>query len=207
MKKNTNTLNYFNIQLKDEDIRIIVIILIILVIILLFRKKFSNFIERILIFTIIFLLLLLITKNLIVTFIGTALIFLLINLIIKYRNTIENFESLNIDPSTIKDEPIFDKNIFETDDFKKSTEGIQELLKKVNGGIELKDDDIKETDILNIDVNKYSDDKKPNALKDAQKETYELINTVNALKDTITTLAPVLQEGKKLMNIFENLKL
>jgi hypothetical protein len=207
MKKNTNTLNYFNIKLKDEEIRIIVIIVIILVIILLFRKKFSNMVERILIFTIVFLLLLLITKNLIVTFIGTLLIFLLINLIIKYRNTIENFESLKIDPSTVTEEPVFDKNIFETDAFKKSTEGIQELLKKVNGGIELKEDDVKETDILNIDVQKYSDDKKPNALKDAQKETYELINTVNALKDTITTLAPVLQEGKKLMNIFENLKL
>ena len=114
---------------------------------------------------------------------------------------------MNIDPSTITAEPSFNKNIFETDDFKKSSEGIQELLKKVNGGIELKEDDVKETDLLNIDIGKYSDDKKPNALKDAQKETYELINTVNALKDTISTLSPVLQEGKKLMNIFENLKL
>ena len=44
-------------------------------------------------------------------------------------------------------------------------------------------------------------------LKQAQKEAYELIDTVNALKDTVNTLAPVLQEGKKLMGIFENLKL
>ena len=210
MKKNINSVNNFNnfnIKLENKEIRILVIIIIILVIILLFRKKFSNIIERILVFTIIFLLFLIITKNLILTMIGTSIIFLLVNLIIKYRNTIENFEDLKIDSSKISSEPEFDKNIFDSDAIKKSSEGIQELLKKVNGGIELKDDDIKETDILNIDVKKYSDDKKPNVLKDAQKETYELIDTVNALKDTITTLAPVLQEGKKLMSIFENLKL
>jgi hypothetical protein len=246
MKKNINKLDYFQIELKNEEIKVLLTIVIILVIILLFRKKFSNIIERIIVFTIIFLLFIIITKNLVVTFIGTSIIFLLVNLIIKYRNTIENFQDLTslkdlaglkdlaslkdlaglkdldglkdliglkdltdlkIHPDTISSEPSFDKNIFETDSFKKSSNGIQELLKKVNGGIELKDDDIKDSGILNIDLTKYSDDKKPNALKDAQKETYELINTVNALKDTISTLAPVLQEGKKLMNIFENLKL
>jgi len=207
MKKNSS-LDNFNIKLENKEIRILLTIVIILVIILLFRKQFSTIIERILVFGIIFLLFIIITKNLIVTFIGTCLIFLLVNLIIKYRNTIENFEDLKINPSTIVDEPSFDKNIFESDEFKKSSDGIQELLKKINGGIELKDDDLKETTKpLNLDVKKYSDDKKPNALKDAQKETYELINTVNALKDTISTLAPVLQEGEKLMNIFESLKL
>jgi hypothetical protein len=205
MKK--NNLDYFHIELQNKEVRILLTIVIILVIILLFRKNFSTMIERIIVFSIIFLLFLIITKNLVVTFIGTSLIFLLINLIIKYRNTIENFEDLKIDPSTITDEPEFDKNIFDSDDFKKSSEGLQDLLKKVNGGIELTDDDTKESDKLNIDVTKYNDDKKPNALKDAQKETYELINTVNALKDTINTLAPVLQEGKKLMGIFENLKI
>jgi len=226
MKKNINNLDYFNIELQNKEIRVLLIIVIILVIILLFRKKLSNIIERIIVFIIIFLLFLIITKNLAATFIGTSIIFLLVNLIIKYRNTIENIENFQdlsdlkdlagglkdlvdkkIHPSSISSEPSFDKNIFETDEYKKSSDGIQELLKKVNGGIELKDDDIKDSGILNIDVQKYSDDKKPNALKDAQKETYELINTVNALKDTISTLAPVLQEGKKLMNIFESLKL
>ena len=207
MKKN-NSLDNFNIKLENKEIRILLTIVIILVIILLFRKQFSTIIERMIVFGIIFLLFIIITKNLIVTFIGTCLIFLLVNLIIKYRNTIENFEDLKINPSTIVDEPSFDKNIFESDEFKKSSDGIQELLKKINGGIELKDDDLKETtNPLNLDVKKYSNDKKPNALKDAQKETYELINTLDALKDTVSTLAPILQEGKKLMNIFENLKI
>lgn len=198
---NMSGLNNFTLELNKNETRILLTVVIVLIIALLFRKSFHNIIEKIIVFAILFLLFLVITKNIVVTFIGTCIIFLLVNLIINYQNTIENFEDQK---ST---EPAFDMNIFNKDDVKKSSDSIQDLLKKINGGIELKEDDIKETDELKIDVLKYGDDKKPNALKDAQKETYELINTVNALKDTITTLAPVLQEGKKLMNIFENLKI
>lgn len=201
-KKLNNNIDYFNLQFNSNQTRIILTIVIILVIMLLFRKKFHSLIERLIVFTIIFLLFLIISKNLVVTFIGTCIIFLLVNLIMKYRDTIENFESV------ANAEPPFDMSIFDKGDIKASGDNIQELLKKINGGIELKDHDTKEIDtIKDIDLKKHTDDKKPNALKDAQKETYELINTVNALKDTITTLAPVLQEGKKLMNIFENLKI
>ena len=188
---------------------ILLIIIIFLIILLLFRKNLNSILEKIIVFVIIFSLFFLISKDLVITCIGTLIVFLLINLLIGYKKTIENFDDMkdtNFNTHSVA-EPVFDKNIFNNDDFKKSSDGIQELLKKINGGIELKDDDIKESGVLNIDTNKYSDDKKPNALKIAQKETYELINTVNALKDTISTLAPVLQEGKKLMNIFENLKL
>ena len=199
-KLNATNLNYFNLDLNSNEIRILLIIVIILVIILLFRKKLNNTIERFIVFSILFLLFLVITKNILVTFISSCIIFLFVNLIIRYRNTIEKFEDLN-------KEPAFDTNIFDNETLKKSAEGIQDLLKKVNGGIELKEDDITESEKLNVDHEKYADDKKSNKLKEAQKETYELINTVSALKDTITTLAPVLQEGKKLMDIFENLKL
>ena len=204
MKKNNIT--NFNLELSNKEVRILLTIVIILVIILLFRKIFNSIVERIIVFSILFLLFLIISKNLIITFIGSCIIFLLVNLIINYRNTIENFEDLKEVDKELFTDTASDKlstNTSLTD----SVNGIQELLKKVNGGIKLNDDDLKETNILNIDLKKYNDDKKPNALKDAQKETYELINTVNALKDTISTLAPVLQEGKKLMNIFENLKI
>lgn len=205
---NENQLDYFNLELNNKQTRILLILVIILVIILLFRKSLNSIIEKTIVFSILFLLFLIISKNLVVTFIGSCIIFLLVNLIINYRNTIENFEDLKVDAKyDVNAEPSFDKNVFEKDDVTKSTDNIQELLKKINGGIELKDDDLKETDVLNIDTTKYSDDKKPNHLKQAQKETYELMNTVNALKDTITMLAPVLQEGKQLMGIFENLKL
>jgi len=195
-----NNIDYFNLELKNIHNRIILTLVIILVILLLFRKKFNSTIERIIVFIIIFLLFLVLSNNLVITIIGSSIIFLLVNLIIKYRDTMENFQNEKIE------EPSFDKNIFETPEFKKSSDGIKELLKKVNGGIELKDDDLKETDKLNINLDKYSDDKKPNVLKQAQKEAYELIDTVNALKDTVSTLAPVLTEGKKLMSIFESLK-
>ena len=235
--KNKKTLDGFNIDLNNKQIRILLIIIIILVVVLLFRKKFNTTIEKIIVFSILFLLFLIISKNLIITFFGSCLIFLLVNLIIQYRNTIENFEDLNdksdkksddLDLSSAMDllkssdglksilenskeiksgEPEFDINLFNTPDFTKSAEGIQSLLKKVNGGISLTENDTKETDKLGVDTTKYSDDNKHNPLKQAQKEAYELIDSVNALKDTITTLAPVLQEGKKLMNIFENLKI
>lgn len=201
MVKKVNIENIkYDINLNHIQIRILLILIIILLIILLFRKKLGPLIERIILFSIIFLLILILSKNLIITFVFSVILFLLFNLLMKYRNTIENFQDL-------EKEPIIDMNIFNTDDVKKSKEGLKELLKKVNGGIKLELDDLKETEPLNIEVDKYKDDKTPNALKIAQKETYELINTVNALKDTLTTLSPVLQEGKKLMSMFENIKI
>jgi predicted membrane protein len=202
---NKNNLDYFNLTIGVNETRILITIIIILIIILLFRKKFSITLEKIIVFSILFLLFLILTKNIVVTLISASIIFLLVNLIMKYRYTIEKFESIK---NLEKEEPFIDlNNMFANDEVKKSSENIQDLLKKINGGIELKDDDKVETGEIKIDVQKYSDDKKPNALKDSQKEAYELINTVSALKDTITTLAPVLSEGRKIMDLFQSLKI
>ena len=103
-----------------------------------------------------------------------------------------------------------DKNIesYQNDkDVKKAATGLQELLKKLNGGIELKKDDLNETKPLGIDTTQFKDEKKNNALQKAQQETYQLIDSVSALKDTIATLSPVLSQGKEIMSLFENLKL
>ena len=103
-----------------------------------------------------------------------------------------------------------DKNIesYQNDkDVKKAANGLQELLKKLNGGIELKKDDLNETKPLGIDTTQFKDERKNNALQKAQQETYQLIDSVSALKDTITTLSPVLSQGKEIMSLFENLKL
>lgn len=204
MKKN-NTITY-DLDLNIKQIRVLLVIVIILVSILLFKKKLNTFIEKIIVFSILFLLFLIISKNLVITFIGTCIIFLLFNMLMQYSNTIEKFQDLD------KESPKIDLNILndkkDDDKLKESKEGLAKLLKQVNGGIKLTENDLKETtDPINVDIKKYSDDNTPNALKIAQKETYELMNTVSALKDTITTLAPVLQEGKKLMNMFENIKL
>jgi hypothetical protein len=196
----SSDLSYFDIKLSTVQSRIILVIIVLLILILLFRKAFYPMIEKLIIFSILFLLLLTISKNILITLIASSLIFLLINLIMGYKDTLEKFQNLDT-------EPAFDTNVFNKDEVKKSADGIQDLLKKINGGIELKDDDTKESDPLNVDVQKLSDDTKPNALKEAQKETYALIDTVNALKDTITTLAPVLKEGKKLMTMFQDFKM
>ena len=92
-------------------------------------------------------------------------------------------------------------------DVKNAAEGIQGLLQKLNGGIEIKKSDLQETKPLNVDTKTYENEKKNNSLQKAQKETYELINSVSALKDTLTTLSPVLSQGKEIMSLFENLKL
>jgi hypothetical protein len=216
----------FNLKLTKENNRYLLGLVILLILILLFIKNYDNIKTKILVFMTIFIMIIIISKNLIISILISLILFLLVNLLITYKSTLEKFQNENVESDTdtktdtktdkpeemnikhvANTEPSFDKNIFESDVFKQSTSGIQDLLKKVNGGIELKEDDLKETEKLGVDISKYNDDKKPNALKQAQKDAYELIDTVNALKDTVNTLAPVLSEGKKLMDIFQNLKL
>ena len=91
-------------------------------------------------------------------------------------------------------------------DVQKAAEGIKELVKKLNGGIAIQKSDLQETKPLGIETSNYKDENKNNALQQAQKETYQLIDSVSALKDTITTLTPVLSQGKDIMNMFQSLK-
>jgi len=212
MKKNNNfNINYYKLNMEKKDIRLLLVIIIILLIILTFRKVLGYILERFIIFAILFLLLLCLSRNIFVTFIGSSIIFLFINLIINYRNTIEKFEDIKNEDAKNEEEKsnafAFDKNIFETKDVKNASKSLKDLLKKMNGGIELNEEDLKETGVINVDTNKYKNEDSSNHLKKAQIETYQLIDTVNTLKDTITTLAPVLSEGKKLIDIFNNLKL
>jgi hypothetical protein len=215
-------LDYYNINLKSNELRIILIIIVILIITLIFRKSINNLLERIIVFSIIFFLFLIISKNILITIIGTLLIFLIVNLTINYKTTIENFQDMDekietkdtkIDSDSIKNivnelsEPGFTENIFQDDKLNKSKDGIKKLLDQINGGIELKDDDLKETKKLDVDHTPYSDDKNSSPLKKAQKEAFELIDTVSALNDTITSLAPILTEGKKLMGMFQNIQI
>jgi len=126
----------------------------------------------------------------------------------KIKDFINNLGTMPELQNLISNEPVIDLNKFNTPEVQNSSKGIEKFLQQVNGGIELKEDDLKETtDKLNINPATYSNDSTPNSLKVAQKEAYELIDTVKALQDTLGTLSPVLQEGKKLMGLFESLKL
>jgi hypothetical protein len=200
------------------------------------KLKFNIYTEKVLVFFILYLLCLIISKNMVYSLIGAILLFLVINLMINNKNFVEKFENEdnedNEDDDENKESFVNDdddegnkekeKEEFSNDntkDFineleaimtpesKKASNNIKDLLKQANGGIKLTDDDVKESKALGINTDELSNDKKPNALRDAQKETYELINTVNTLKDTLMTLSPVLSEGKKLMNMFESVKL
>lgn len=92
-------------------------------------------------------------------------------------------------------------------DVQSAANGLQDLLKQLDGGIKLKDSDTKETDKLNVDTKELSDEKKFDPMRKAQQDTYELINMVDSLKNTMETLAPVLSQGKEIMNMFENFKM
>lgn len=219
-----------NIQLKTKMLVVIVLMISLFVLLILFKNKLNIniYIEKVLVFLILYLLCLIISKNILYSLFGSILLFLIINLMINNKVFIEKFENENQDDETQDDDYDDDedkdkeKEAFSNDDTqdfineleamitpesKKASENIKDLLKKANGEIKLTDDDLKESKPLGINTNELSNDKKPNALRDAQKETYELINTVNTLKDTLLTLSPVLSEGKKLMNMFESVKL
>ena len=229
-KKNIINLDIskMNIQIKTKMLVAIVLMISIFVLLILFKNKLkiNIYTEKVLVFLILYLLCLIISKNIAYSLFGSILLFLIINLMINNKVFIEKFENENHDNENQDDDYDGDedkeKEAFSNDDdkdfinqldamitpeSKKASENIKDLLKKANGEIKLTDDDIKESKPLGINTNELSNDKKPNALRDAQKETYELINTVNTLKDTLLTLSPVLSEGKKLMNMFESVKL
>ena len=51
------------------------------------------------------------------------------------------------------------------------------------------------------------DDEKPDPLKRAQIETYELIDTIGTLKETLHSISPILSEGRRVMDMFKGLNM
>ena len=94
-----------------------------------------------------------------------------------------------------------------SDKAKNAVDGLNDLLAQLDGGIKIDDSDKKETAKLNVDANEFKDEKKPDTMRKAQQDTYELINMVDSLKNTMETLAPVLSQGKEIMSMFENFKM
>ncbi len=88
------------------------------------------------------------------------------------------------------------------------TSKIEKYTDRLKGKIELKDDDTTENEPVGIDTSQMMHDEiKPDPLKKAQKETYELIDTIGILKETVQSLNPVLSEGKKVMDLFKGLNM
>ncbi len=88
------------------------------------------------------------------------------------------------------------------------TSKLEKYTDRLKGKIELKDDDTTENEPIGIDTSQMMHDEiKPDPLKKAQKETYELIDTIGILKETVQSLNPVLSEGKKVMDLFKGLNM
>lgn len=102
---------------------------------------------------------------------------------------------------------------------KKRVKDMNNLIKKLEGGISLKDEDLFEKNNLdnhNFSQNKESqkerkesDTKNTDELKphEAQRQAYQLIDTVKQLKDSIHELAPMLKQGKTVLEQLETLKM
>jgi hypothetical protein len=195
----------------------------------------NNFVDQFFIFIILLFFIMIVTRNFTYAITCTIIIYIIYwctrsiseNFRNKkiHKNEIEGFknESSEEDDETShekKDKTItaedlnkalgnIDSNIekYKNDkDVQKAAEGIKELIKKLNGGIAIQKSDLQETKPLGVDTSNYKDESKNTALQQAQKETYQLIDSVSALKDTITTLTPVLTQGKEIMNMFQSLK-
>lgn len=88
------------------------------------------------------------------------------------------------------------------------TSKLEKYTDRLKGKIEIKEDDLADNEPVGIDTSAMKHDEiKPDPLKKAQKETYELIDTINILKDTVQSLNPVLNEGKKVMDLFKGLNM
>ena len=230
-----SNLNNFEIIFKKDQQRIILAIIIILVIILLFRKNLYYLIEQITVIAIIFLLFLVVTKNLVVSIIASIFVFLLINMTINYTNKMEQFQNPII-PNKESDEGASTGGASTggastggASTGGASTGGAStggaptggaatalsaQNIKELISGLSKKPLSIEDTKPTNdnkpnlgLPLPKYSDDIKPTPFRKAQEETYQLIDTIKTLKDTIETFGPVLSEGKKIMSLFENMKI
>lgn len=224
--KSVENISFGSIKL-DKDLKMGLIVIILLLIFgLLIKNIISEIIQKVFTFFIIFTISILLTKNAVVSIIVSIILYFIIQSIMDSSFKMEKFKNEKDDEDeedkkkkneNIDQEPITEKEIgdldsatqsLEIDDISKATQGLEKLGKMLNGKIQLKDEDKEETKPLNIDFRntKYSEDK-DTPLSKAQKETYELLNTVKGLEDTIKTLSPVLKEGKRIMDIYQSLNM
>lgn len=88
------------------------------------------------------------------------------------------------------------------DEIEKSTKKEKKKEDKSNGSQITEND----TDILTTDEKKHSGDT-PFTPAQAQKETYQIIETVKGLQDTLQALTPQLKQAKDTLNAYKSLEL
>lgn len=151
-----------------------------------------------------------IVNNIVLSFIYTVIVWVLLFIVLT------NYLNLNVRENFENDENR-EKNI--DNQTKKRVSHLKNIIKKLEGGIALTDDDlveknnIKDYDFKKSRVSKDEDENTKNkdvddyTPREAQKETFQLINTVKQLKDTVTELAPILKEGKTILSSLGALKI
>ena len=166
MSKNNSIINInkYNMNISEVQKLILYGLIIFLLIILLFRNKYNILIEKFFLFILLFLLILNITKNILISIITSVLLFLIFNLfknLNEKKYNIESFDNTN-DTDKIKKklekkkeelkskinssqllENITEKmkNLQDNGNMEKAAEGLQDLLKQLDGGIEIKKSD------------------------------------------------------------------
>lgn len=236
-KNNSIDISKYNIKLTENNKLSLYGLIFVCLMGLLFRNKLNINIERVLLFITILSLLLVLTKNWVISLVTSVILFLIFNLLLNAQlknKSIESFDNSDKDEEKSKEDKLkakleeksdkikkeldsseFINNLTEkmkeyqnNKDVKKASNGLQELLSQLDGGIEIKKNDKEERGKLDVDSEDFKDDKKKfDPMEKAQKDTYELINMVDNLKNTMETLAPVLSQGKEIMNMFENFKM
>jgi len=186
------------------------VIIGLLILIIVFRKKSNCNYSHIASFVLIYIITNLIIKEVILSLVITCIIWgILYGTMKNYLfNLNENFDNDKKD----------DVDHHSKEEKNKRISYLKEVIKKLEGGIALKEDDLYEkNDIKDFDfteskvTEKEDEDRKKKPLKEykpfeAQKETFELINTVKQLKETVATLAPILKQGKSILSSLEALK-
>ena len=207
----------------NKNLLYYILLIILLIIVLLFKKFFSFTIESILVFILLYLIIYIVTNKGSNALIGTSLIFIILfsmnYLYYKKNNVYENFDDKEnfinlfkehqdfkeIPEKTSEKSPDKEPHDQEPDD-QDPTKIMDKLADKLNGGIKFNPEDLNKTKPLNHDFAKNKDENKDPRAK-SQKELYELVDTIKTLQETITTLGPVLSEGRKIMDMFENFKI
>ena len=196
------------------------VLLVLLILLIIFYN--NPVISSIISYIIIFFLLVPFIKDPIILFFTTFIIILLLSIQTDKTQHILNYEHL----SNKNDNDITEE--IEDDIKKKSNNQLNSNINRLVEQLSTIDDDkaiLQKSDLIdnnNININELDpiiesnieNDKKPkedlkiNEMEpyQAQKETFHLINSVENLQNTVKTLAPLLREGKRVLDLYKNFK-
>ena len=178
--------------------------------------------QIIILITLIFLLCIFSKFNLLSDILTVSIIFILSNEIIKniYYSILVTFIIFSLLKSIVINAN-YNKYYYENFEDKKDEEKKEEDELPNMKDVKFNPEDLNEKNEINDDTDLLIDkaikaEHNPSSIEsknasqltpfEAQKETFELINTVQTLSHTIKQLGPALKEGKKVLDLYKNFK-